>query len=234
MLLVADDTDDKVYAYTLATGVRVAGSDITLHADNAAPTGLWGTSTHLYVAENSLADNVGDRWLVYVYDRSTGARDTDKEFRLLGGNGRTTGLWSDGTTLWRTDVQVLRGHRLHFGDPGKGQWQGIPACELQNQHLGRYGNLVGWRNRLDKGEHRRRQTLLLQNATSHHGRHHARQPHRSPRHPRRNRDPAPHVHLRHPHISDGSPQQRRAGDHHPHEEQHSFNRDVLQFIRRCA
>ena len=105
MLLVADDTDDKVYAYTLATGVRVAGSDITLHADNAAPTGLWGTSTHLYVAENSLADNVGDRWLVYVYDRTTGARDTDKEFRLLGGNGRTTGLWSDGTTLWRTDVQ---------------------------------------------------------------------------------------------------------------------------------
>ena len=90
---VADDEDDNLYAYTLATGARDATKDISLHSDNDSPTGIWSDETTIWVADD------GDDKL-YAYTLSGGARDTSKEFSLHADNGDPAGIWSDGTTIW--------------------------------------------------------------------------------------------------------------------------------------
>ena len=90
---VADDEDDKLYAYTLATGAYDSSKDITLHTDNSDPQGIWSDGTTLWVVDD------GDDKL-YAYTLSGGARDTSKEFILHADNGDPAGIWSDGTTIW--------------------------------------------------------------------------------------------------------------------------------------
>ena len=90
---IADDEDDKLYAYTLATRAHDATKDISLHADNGDSQGIWSDGTTLYVADD------GDHKL-YAYALSGGARDTTKEFSLHTDNGDPAGIWSDGTTIW--------------------------------------------------------------------------------------------------------------------------------------
>ena len=90
---VADDEDDKLYAYTLATGARDASKDISLHTDNGDPQGIWSDETTIWVVDD------GDDKL-YAYTLSGGARDTSKEFSLHADNGDPAGIWSDGTTIW--------------------------------------------------------------------------------------------------------------------------------------
>ena len=48
---VADDDDDKVYAYVLATGDRDASKEFSLHADNASPGGMWSNGTTVWLAD---------------------------------------------------------------------------------------------------------------------------------------------------------------------------------------
>ena len=90
---VADDEDDKLYAYTLATGVRDATKDISLHSDNGDPRGIWSDDTTIWVA-----DDEDDK--LYAYTLATGARDETEEFDLDADNGDPAGIWSDGTTIW--------------------------------------------------------------------------------------------------------------------------------------
>ena len=90
---VADDVDDKLYAYTLATGARDATKDISLHTDNGDPQGIWSDETTMWVA-----DDVDDK--LYAYTLATGARDATKDISLHADNGDPVGIWSDGTTIW--------------------------------------------------------------------------------------------------------------------------------------
>ena len=96
---VADDADDKLYAYTLATGVRDATQDITLHTDNGSSKGIWSDGTTIWVA-----DDEDDK--LYAYALSGGTRQdgtnstVNKEFSLHTDNGDPEGIWSDGTTIW--------------------------------------------------------------------------------------------------------------------------------------
>ena len=90
---IADDEDDKLYAYTLATRAHDETKDISLHADNGDSQGIWSDGTTLYVADD------GDHKL-FAYALSGGARDTTKEFSLHTDNGDPAGIWSDGTTIW--------------------------------------------------------------------------------------------------------------------------------------
>ena len=90
---VADDADDKLYAYTLSSGARDTTKEFTLHSDNSDPTGTWSDGTTIWVA-----DDVDDK--LYAYTLSGGARDTAKEFSLHSDNSDPTGTWSDGTTIW--------------------------------------------------------------------------------------------------------------------------------------
>ena len=95
-------SDPKIYAYTLATGVRDSGEDIdTLAAaGNDDPRGLWSDGTTMWVA-----DSEDDK--IYAYTLATGARDEDKNFDILAvaGNNEPRGLWSDGTTMWVADFE---------------------------------------------------------------------------------------------------------------------------------
>ena len=50
-LYVVGEDGGKVYAYTLASGVRAPAQDIPLDAANARPTGLWSDGTTLWVLD---------------------------------------------------------------------------------------------------------------------------------------------------------------------------------------
>ena len=90
---VADDDDDKLYAYTLSGGARDTNKEFNLHADYGDSAGLWSDGTTIWVADD-------DDDKLYAYTLSGGARDTNKEFNLHADNGDSAGLWSDGTTIW--------------------------------------------------------------------------------------------------------------------------------------
>ncbi len=98
---ISDDSDDKLYAYTLATKVRDPGKDFdTLSAaGNTVPGGLWSDGTTMWVR-----DYVDDK--LYAYTLATKARDPGKDFDTLiaAGNNHPHGLWSDGTTMWVADT----------------------------------------------------------------------------------------------------------------------------------
>ena len=93
---VADDEDDKLYAYTLATRARDTTKEFSLHTDNGDPWGIWSDATTMWVSDN--ADGK-----LYAYTLATGARDTTKEFSLHADNGAPRGIWSNGTTVWVAD-----------------------------------------------------------------------------------------------------------------------------------
>ena len=100
---VADDDDDKLYAYTLATGARDSARDITslAAAGNDSPRGIWSNGTTMWVV-----DSVDHQ--LYAYTLATGARDSVKDITLDPANGAPWGIWSDGTIIWVTNDNDLR------------------------------------------------------------------------------------------------------------------------------
>ncbi|MYH97720.1 MAG: hypothetical protein F4129_14590, partial [Acidimicrobiia bacterium] len=97
---VADSSQDKIYAYSLADGSRDATKDIDdLNAAGANhPRGIWSNGTTLWVA-----DGGDDK--AFAYSLADGSRDATKDINGLdaAGNNRPMGIWSDGTTLWVAD-----------------------------------------------------------------------------------------------------------------------------------
>ena len=93
---VLDRQDEKLYAYTLATGAADTSKDISLDSSNGSPRGIWSDGTTIWVADNTSSNNLK----AYAYTLSTGARVTAKEFSLYSANRDPRGMWSDGTTLW--------------------------------------------------------------------------------------------------------------------------------------
>ncbi len=100
-LWVADASDNKLYAYDLATKQRDPAKDFdTLHdAGNRRPTGIWSDGTTMWVADWD-DDNIR------AYRMSDKGRDDSQDFDTLkaAGNTTPTGLWSDGTTMWVADT----------------------------------------------------------------------------------------------------------------------------------
>ena len=92
---VADNADDKLYAYNFADGVRDASQEFNLHPHNGNPGSMWTDGSVIWVL-----DEYDDK--VYAYDLSDGSRLPDKEYDGLKAAGNTApdGLWSDGATLW--------------------------------------------------------------------------------------------------------------------------------------
>ncbi|MBC6426941.1 MAG: cadherin repeat domain-containing protein [Ekhidna sp.] len=87
--------DEKIYAYTLATGARDTAKDINTLSVTGDEylTGLWSDGTTLWVTDRSNTK-------LYAYTLATGTRDADKEFDLDADNSLPEGIWSDGTTVW--------------------------------------------------------------------------------------------------------------------------------------
>ena len=98
---VADDDDDKLYAYALATGARDTTKEFDLHGDNGSPKGIWSDKTTVWVVDD--LDNK-----LYAYTLATGARDSGKDIILDPANGAPWGIWSDGTIIWVTNDNDLR------------------------------------------------------------------------------------------------------------------------------
>ena len=97
---VADETDDKLYAYDMKTKARVAGKDfdILAAAGNNHLAGIWSDSDTMWVADYSDAR-------VYAYHAESKVRHIAEEFGGLrsAGNANPTGIWSDGATMWVAD-----------------------------------------------------------------------------------------------------------------------------------
>ena len=97
---VADNRDDKIYAYNLSTKARDSGKDFnTLKAaGNVSPNGIWSDGTTMWID-----DATDDK--IFAYNLSTKARDSGKDFDTLSaaGNRDPRGIWSDGTTMWVAD-----------------------------------------------------------------------------------------------------------------------------------
>ena len=93
---VADDTDYKLYAYTLATGARDATKEFDLDEENDDLYGLWSDGTTMWVID-------GTDKKFYTYTLTTGTRDAAKEFDLDEENEEPGSFWSDGTTIWVVD-----------------------------------------------------------------------------------------------------------------------------------
>ena len=102
---VADNTDDKLYAYTVSDMSRDSAKDFNtlMAAGNEAPQGIWSDGTTMWVADND------DRKL-YAYNLSTKARDDAKDFTLHTDQSYPVGIWSDGITMWVADFW---GHKLY-------------------------------------------------------------------------------------------------------------------------
>ena len=83
-LYVVGEDGEKVYAYTLAGGVRAPAQDIPLDAANARPTGLWSDGTILWVLDY-------DDGKIYAYTLA-GERDAAKDIESVP-YGYGYGLW---------------------------------------------------------------------------------------------------------------------------------------------
>ena len=93
---VSDVGDDKLYAYTLATGAWADDREFDLAAANGLPYGIWSDGTTMWVADRS-----DDK--LYAYTLTSGVRVWAKEFDLAAENSQPRGIWSDGTTMWVAD-----------------------------------------------------------------------------------------------------------------------------------
>ena len=102
---VADETDDKLYAYVVTPrrdyGDRDSDKDFDLAGANGNPQGIWSDETTMWVADWS-----DDKLYAYVLTPGDnyGDHDSDKDFDLVGANGNPQGIWSDETTMWVADV----------------------------------------------------------------------------------------------------------------------------------
>ena len=119
---VVDGVDNKLYAYTLATGARDTAKEWDLHSDNADARDVWSDGTTMWVADQ-------DDDKLYAYTLSTGARDTAKEWDLHSDNGSPRGIWSDGTTMWVADSidNKLYAYALSDGDRDTDKEWNVPA-----------------------------------------------------------------------------------------------------------
>ena len=93
---VLDFFDDKIYAYTLASGTRDTTKEFDLDSDNGSPAGVWSDGTTIWVA-----DFIDDK--LYAYTLANGTQDSTKEFDLHASNDFPQAIWSDGTTIWVAD-----------------------------------------------------------------------------------------------------------------------------------
>ena len=93
---VADWDDDKLYAYTLATGARDTSKEFDLHLVNDNPIGIWSDGVTMWVADWGINR-------IFAYMLATGAQDTSKTVVLDNANTNPAGIWSDGITMWVAD-----------------------------------------------------------------------------------------------------------------------------------
>ena len=144
---VADDEDDKLYAYSLSDGTRQDGTggtsdkELSFHADNDSAKGIWSDGTTVWVA-----DDEDDK--LYAYSLSDGTRQdgtgstTDKELGLHADNADPWGIWSDGTTLWVADQIDFRLYAYALSGGARSQTREFALSPSQPAGVWSDGNTI--------------------------------------------------------------------------------------------
>ena len=126
--VTAEDSSTQDYTVSINRGVTTpsgwkASDDLDglIAAGNTVPTGIHANDTTAWVL-NQLNPKK-----IFGYSRSTGARDTTKDFDIDLTN--LHDMWSDGTTLWVTEsaslTAALRAYTLATGTP-------LPSEDFEN------------------------------------------------------------------------------------------------------
>ena len=101
MWVVDDDVQD-LRAYDLATGDRRPNSDIELGEIYKA-MGLWSDGKTIWVTASRGGFGEAEYGEIRAYDLESGERVPELDFGELDYMFRTTGIWSDGATMWAGD-----------------------------------------------------------------------------------------------------------------------------------
>ena len=93
----------EIWGYSLSTGARQPGHDITTLAAAGAqwPAALWSDGVTMWLADSQDTH-------IYAFDLDDGARRSELEFTAAALEpadiSSLSGIWSDGETMWVTDV----------------------------------------------------------------------------------------------------------------------------------
>ena len=128
---------------------RCAGLDFnTLIADgNSFPRGIWSDGTTVWVADYSY------RWWwvfvpsplkpraqrkIYAYNLSSKARDASKDFNTLhvAGNTSPQGLWSDGTTIWVSNLDDNKIYAYNLASKVRDYSKDFNTLDAENTYTG--------------------------------------------------------------------------------------------------
>ena len=126
------------------SGRRLADKDIkrdTLrNAGNTNPLGLWSDGTTMWVVNNASGESSSDK--IFAYTLSDGSRDSDKEINTLNtaGNNVPVGLWSNGTTLWVSDLVDGKLYAYTLSDGSRDAAKDINLDDANSDPLGLWSN----------------------------------------------------------------------------------------------
>ena len=101
ILWVGDIREEKIFAYDLATGARLAGRDIDVSSDarslgDVSHIGIWTDGTTMWTADPNAAK-------LYAWDVASKARKPQFDILPYGANRVPAGIVSDGTTMFVAD-----------------------------------------------------------------------------------------------------------------------------------
>ncbi|MGI9256420.1 MAG: hypothetical protein ACR2PY_05745 [Salinispira sp.] len=104
---VADDGDDKIYAYNMISKKRDADKDFDtlVAAGNTTPTDIWSDGTTMWVLNLNDGDNSNDTpGKIYAYNMISKENKPDETIPLSNATtsqlATSSGIWSDGTAMW--------------------------------------------------------------------------------------------------------------------------------------
>ena len=165
-MYVVESDVEKVYAYRMKDdpgtdevdefGARDSDKDILLSSQNGNPTGIWGNSGTIWVANDPTTAGALDKIFAYtlVDDPATtaveqyGARDSGKDLNGLNsaGNNDPRGIWSDGESMFVVNRKpVLDGfitsvfaYRMSNG--GRFSQRDIKLAEANGHPAGAWGD----------------------------------------------------------------------------------------------
>ncbi len=104
---VADNDDDKLYAYQMSDQSRDSSKDISLAYYE--PSGIWSNGVTMWVAD------IGETEL-FAYSLTGKTRDSGKDIRLANANSEPGGIWSDGKTMWAVDTNDAKVYAYKMSD----------------------------------------------------------------------------------------------------------------------
>ena len=139
-----------IYAYSLDDKSRDEGNDITLASGNSRPRGMWGNAGTIWVVNSGDLEGEVDKVFAYrltddpaMPANEYGAHDPDQDFDTLeaDGEGRPTGIWSDGTTMWVVDQLDRKAYAYAMSDRSRLSDQDITLDADNELSAGAWGDI---------------------------------------------------------------------------------------------